>query len=98
MDPLYYTLPLPATSNRKYNFYYRWQNTSLSITTTLEDATIAFILNFSKLCYHLVKSGNIKIAAIMQEEGTLHFPDLGEVTIDQVQIKIKKMKKALIYF
>ena len=29
----------------------------------------------------------------MQEEGTLHFPDLGEVTIDQVQIKIKKWKK-----
>ena len=73
--------------------YYRWQNTSLSITTTLEDATIAFILNFSKLCYHLVKSGNIKIAAIMQEEGTLHFPDLGEVTIDQVRIAIKKWKK-----
>jgi hypothetical protein len=79
--------------------YYRWQNTSLSITTTLEDATIAFILNFSKLCYHLVKSGNIKIAAIMQEEGTLHFPDLGEVTIDQVRITIKKMKKTHIpYF
>ena len=77
--------------------YYRWQNTSLSITTTLEDATIAFILNFSKLCYHLVKSGNIKIAAIMQEEGTLHFPDLGEVTIDQVRITIKKMKKKLTY-
>jgi hypothetical protein len=74
--------------------YYRWQNTSLSITTTLEDATIAFILNFSKLCYHLVKSGNIKIAAIMQEEGTLHFPDLGEVTIDQVRIEIKKNEKS----
>ena len=78
--------------------YYRWQNTSLSITTTLEDATIAFILNFSKLCYHLVKSGNIKIAAIMQEEGTLHFPDLGEVTIDQVQIKIKNEKKLTYIF
>ena len=63
--------------------FVRWQNTSLSITTTLEDATIAFVLNFSKLCYHLVKSGNIKIAAIMQENNTLHFPDLGEVTIDQ---------------
>ena len=34
----------------------------------------------------------------MQDEGTLHFPDLGEVTIDQVQIKIKKMKKAEIDF
>ena len=55
----------------------------MSITTTLEDSTIAFILNFSKLCYHLVKSGNIKISAIMQEDATLHFPDLGEVTIDQ---------------
>ena len=77
--------------------YYRWQNTSLSITTTLEDATIAFILNFSKLCYHLVKSGNIKIAAIMQEEGTLHFPDLGEVTIDQVQIKTKNEKSSHIF-
>lgn len=79
---------VPKTLTQLYTwvmlvFAHRWQNTSLSITTTLEDATIAFILNFSKLCYHLVKSGNIKIAAIMQDEGTLHFPDLGEVTIDQ---------------
>ena len=55
----------------------------MSITTTLEDATIAFVLNFAKLCYHLVKSGNIKISAIMEANNTLHFPDLGDVTIDQ---------------
>ena len=34
----------------------------------------------------------------MQEEGTLHFPDLGEVTIDQVQIKIKNEKKLTYIF
>ena len=62
---------------------FRWQNTSLSITTTLEEATVAFVLSFAKLCYHLVKSGNIKIAAVMQANHSLHFPDLGEVTIDQ---------------
>ena len=55
----------------------------MSITTTLEEATVAFVLSFAKLCYHLVKSGNIKIAAVMQANHSLHFPDLGEVTIDQ---------------
>ena len=33
----------------------------------------------------------------MQEEGTLHFPDLGEVTIDQVQIKTKNEKSSHIF-
>ena len=42
-----------------------------------------FVLNFAKLCYHLVRSGNIKISAIMQPNQTLTFPDLGGVTIDQ---------------
>ena len=62
---------------------FRWQNTSLSVTTHLEEATVNFVLNFAKLCYHLVKSGNIKISAVMQANHTLNFPDLGDVTIDQ---------------
>jgi hypothetical protein len=44
---------------------------------------VSFILAFARLCYHLVKSGNIKISAIMQANSTLNFPDLGDVTIDQ---------------
>ena len=55
----------------------------MSVTTHLEEATVNFVLNFAKLCYHLVKSGNIKISAVMQANHTLNFPDLGDVTIDQ---------------
>ena len=45
------------------------------------------MMGFSRLCYHLVRTGNIKISAILstnQETGinTLSFPDLGDVTID----------------
>ena len=55
----------------------------MSVTTHLEEATVNFVLNFARLCYHLVKSGNIKISAIQTPNQTLTFPDLGAVTIDQ---------------
>jgi len=79
---------VPKTLTQLYTwvmlvFAHRWQNTSLSVTTHLEEATVNFVLNFAKLCYHLVRSGNIKISAIMQPNQTLTFPDLGGVTIDQ---------------
>ena len=59
------------------------------MTTNLNAATISFMRGFSCLCYHLVRTGNIKISAILNEDNpatgnTLRFPDLGNVTIDQV--------------
>lgn len=79
---------VPKTLTQLYTwvmlvFAHRWQNTSLALTTNLEETTIHFVLGFARLCYHLVKSGNIKISAIMQANNTLNFPDLGDVTIDQ---------------
>ena len=65
----------------------RWQNTSLNMTTNLAVSTIAFMKGFSCLCYHLVRTGNIKISAILSSNphsgNMLRFPDLGNVTIDQ---------------
>ena len=47
---------------------------------------------FQSLCYHLVKSGNIKMTALLNDgdtdaavNNTLSFPDLGGVCIDQVR-------------
>ena len=34
------------------------------MTTSLDNSTVDFLLNFSRLCYYLVKSGNIKMTAI----------------------------------
>ncbi len=67
---------------------FRWQNTSLQMTTSLDSATVDFLLNFSRICYFLVKSGNIKMSAYLSEvaDGSvLSFPDFadGAVTIDQ---------------
>lgn len=72
----------------------RWQNTSLQMTTSLTSSTVDFLLGFARLCYHLVKSGNIKMTAHLNVSGgdndvnnTLSFPDLGGVCIDQVREK-----------
>ena len=59
------------------------------MTTSLDSTTVDFLLSFAKLCYHLVKSGNIKMAAVQAEVGsaiaggTLTFPDFDGVCIDQ---------------
>jgi len=84
---------VPRTLTQLYTwvmlvFANRWQNTSLNMTTNLNAATISFMRGFSCLCYHLVRTGNIKISAILNEDNpatgnTLRFPDLGNVTIDQ---------------
>ena len=70
----------------------RWQNTSLQMTTSLDSSTVDFLLGFARLCYHLVKSGNIKMTALLNDgdtdaavNNTLSFPDLGGVCIDQVR-------------
>ena len=72
----------------------RWQNTSLQMTTSLDSSTVDFLLGFARLCYHLVKSGNIKMTALLNVDcggdtdavnNTLSFPDLGGVCIDQVR-------------
>ena len=69
----------------------RWQNTSLQMTTSLDSSTVDFLLGFARLCYHLVKSGNIKMTALLNVcsdadmNNTLSFPDLGGVCIDQVR-------------
>jgi hypothetical protein len=70
---------------------HRWQNTSLQITTNLEQPTVNFIVGFAKLCYHLVSTSRIKISAILTTDpehggGVLRFPELGNVTIDQVSL------------
>ena len=73
----------------------RWQNTSLQMTTSLDSSTVDFLLGFARLCYHLVKSGNIKMTALLNVGGdadmnnTLSFPDLGGVCIDQVRLEAK---------
>ena len=45
------------------------------------------MLGFSRLCYYLVKTGNIKISAVLSTNNdtgvnTLSFPELGDVCID----------------
>ena len=65
----------------------RWQNTSLQLTTSLTSCTVSFMLGFSRLCYYLVKTGNIKISAVLSTNNdtgvnTLSFPELGDVCID----------------
>ena len=77
-----------------YHFYFtlystknRWQNTSLQLTTSLTSCTVSFMLGFSRLCYYLVKTGNIKISAVLSTNNdtgvnTLSFPELGDVCID----------------
>ena len=45
------------------------------------------MLGFSRLYYYLVKSGNIKISAVLSTNldtgvNTLSFPELGDVSID----------------
>jgi len=46
-------------------------------------------VGFAKLCYHLVSTSKIKISAVLAKDpdhggGVLRFPELGNVTIDQV--------------
>lgn len=58
------------------------------MTTSLSSSTVDFLLGFARLCYHLVKSGNIKMTAIQShgphlDNGLLTFPDFGGVSIDQ---------------
>ena len=62
------------------------------MTTSLDSSTVDFLLGFARLCYHLVKSGNIKMTALLNDgdtdaavNNTLSFPDLGGVCIDQVR-------------
>ena len=68
---------------------FRWQNTSLQITTNLETPTVNFIVGFAKLCYHLVSTSRIKISAVLSSDpshgSVLRFPELGDVMIDQVR-------------
>ena len=57
------------------------------MTTSLIPSTVSFMLGFSRLCYYLVKSGNIKISAVLSTNldtgvNTLSFPELGDVSID----------------
>ena len=45
------------------------------------------MLGFSRLCYYLVKTGNIKISGVLSTNldtgvNTLSFPELGDVCID----------------
>ena len=45
------------------------------------------MLGFSRLCYYLVKTGNIKISGVLSTNldtgvNTLSFPELGDVSID----------------
>lgn len=66
---------------------FRWQNTSLQMTTNLNSSTLDFLSSFSKLCYHLVQTGNIKIRAILTSDGDtginmLSFPELEGLSID----------------
>jgi len=32
------------------------------MTTSLDASTVDFLLGFAKLCYHLVRTGNIKVS------------------------------------
>ena len=76
--------------------FLRWQNTSLQMTTNLHASTVDFLLGFARLCYHLVRSGNIKMKAVLNDgsgsdvSNTLTFPDFGGVSIDQVREKAVK--------
>ncbi len=45
--------------------FYRWQNTSLQMTTSLDTSTVDFLLGFARLCYHLVRTSSIKMTAIL---------------------------------
>ncbi len=59
------------------------------MTTSLDSSTVDFLLGFARLCYHLVRSGNIKMEAVLNDgnganvNNTLTFPDFGGVSIDQ---------------
>ena len=61
------------------------------MTTSLDASTVDFLLGFARLCYHLVRSGNIKMKAVLNDgsssdvNNTLTFPDFGGVSIDQVR-------------
>jgi hypothetical protein len=79
-----------------FTISFRWQNTSLQMTTSLDTSTVDFLLGFARLCYHLVKSGNIKMVAQLTISDSnsgmnnmLTFPDFGGVSIDQVMLKGK---------
>ncbi|XP_071744457.1 uncharacterized protein [Lepeophtheirus salmonis] len=83
---------VPKTLTQLYTwvmlvFAHRWQNTSLQLTSMLEEETVSFLLGFARLCYHLVRTGNIKMSARLVKNETeyrLFFPDLGnDVSIDQ---------------
>ena len=64
---------IPKTLTQLYTwvmlvFANRWQNSSLQMTTSLDVTTVDFLMGFARLCYHLVRSGNIKMAAVMQTD------------------------------
>lgn len=80
---------IPKTLTQLYTwvmivFAQRWQNTSFQISTNLENSTVTFLRSFAQLCYHLVRSGNIRMSAVMdQENNSLVFPEFNGVSIDR---------------
>lgn len=45
---------------------------------------MTFLRSFAQLCYHLVRSGNIRMSAVMdQENNSLVFPEFNGVSIDR---------------